>query len=409
MAGKEAALATLHDRHAAELWRFAMRLTHDREQAADVVQEVLLRAWKDPGLLQRDDAAARAWLFTATRNLVIDRWRSAQSRHEVTSGAMPEQSESDATSRVLDRWLIAEALSTLSEEHRAVIGAAYFEGRTVADIAGRLRIPGRHGEEPVALWTAHAALEVAGTGGDDDVSTQDYGSRAPSHEPDRYLQWDASYVLGALSSSERREFEHHMAGCRNCQRAVSELAGLPGLLAQVSPEDAALLTGAGDPPDAEPMPEFLPELTSRIHRRRRRLAVAIGSVAAALVLLFGGVGVLVSRGVIPIGTPSNFRVAFSPVVESGITANVDVTPGRSETKLQLECQYARSTTGSYSSEVSIWVRDRTGDESELFTWYAKPDKVMRPKTTAPMATRQIDRLELRDTHTGQILSTATLR
>ncbi len=141
MAGKEAALATLHDRHAAELWRFAMRLTHDREQAADVVQEVLLRAWKDPGLLDRDDAAARAWLFTATRNLVIDRWRSAQSRHEVTAAVMPEQSESDATSRVLDRWLIAEALTTLSDEHRAVIGAAYFEGRTVADIAGRLRIP----------------------------------------------------------------------------------------------------------------------------------------------------------------------------------------------------------------------------------------------------------------------------
>jgi RNA polymerase sigma-70 factor, ECF subfamily len=141
VAGKESALQTLHDRHAAELWRFAMRLTHDREQAADIVQEVLLRAWKDPGLLDRDDAAARAWLFTTTRNLVIDRWRSAQARHEATSAAIPEQSEADSTSRVLDRWLIAEALGTLSEEHRAVIGAAYFEGRTVADIAGRLRIP----------------------------------------------------------------------------------------------------------------------------------------------------------------------------------------------------------------------------------------------------------------------------
>lgn len=140
-AGKEAALQSLYDRHAAELWRFALRLTHDREQAADVVQEVLLRAWKDPGLLDRDDAAARAWLFTATRNLVIDRWRSARNRHEVASDAVPEQAQADATSRVLDRWLIAEALSTLSDDHRAVIAAAYFEGRTVADIAGRLRIP----------------------------------------------------------------------------------------------------------------------------------------------------------------------------------------------------------------------------------------------------------------------------
>ena len=75
-------LQELHDRHAAELWRFAMRLTQDRQLAEDVVQEVLLKAWKDPGLGVRDDGAARAWLFTASRNLIIDRWRSAAARHE---------------------------------------------------------------------------------------------------------------------------------------------------------------------------------------------------------------------------------------------------------------------------------------------------------------------------------------
>jgi RNA polymerase sigma-70 factor (ECF subfamily) len=65
---RQAALEELHDRHASELWRFAMRLTHDRQLSEDVVQEVLLKAWKDPSLGQRDEAAARAWLFTASRN-----------------------------------------------------------------------------------------------------------------------------------------------------------------------------------------------------------------------------------------------------------------------------------------------------------------------------------------------------
>ena len=87
------------------------------------------------------DAAARAWLFTASRNLIIDRWRSASSRHELRTEVAPDQSVSDATSVVLDRWLIADALSSLSVEHRAVIAAAYYEGRSVADIAARLRIP----------------------------------------------------------------------------------------------------------------------------------------------------------------------------------------------------------------------------------------------------------------------------
>ena len=53
----------------------------------------------------------------------------------------PEESSGDATSVVLDRWLIAEALGSLSMEHRFVINAAYYEGRSVADISARLRIP----------------------------------------------------------------------------------------------------------------------------------------------------------------------------------------------------------------------------------------------------------------------------
>jgi RNA polymerase sigma-70 factor (ECF subfamily) len=138
---RDAALQELHDRHAAELWRFAMRLTRDRELSEDVVQEVLLKAWNDPGLGQRDDGAARAWLFTASRNLIIDRWRSAAARREQRTAEPLEEAVGDSTSVVLDRWLIAEALSGLSAEHRTVISAAYFEGRSVADISARLHIP----------------------------------------------------------------------------------------------------------------------------------------------------------------------------------------------------------------------------------------------------------------------------
>jgi RNA polymerase sigma-70 factor (ECF subfamily) len=138
---REAALHELHDRHARELWRFAMRRTHDRQLSEDIVQEVLLRAWKDPHLGQRDEAAARAWLFTASRNLIIDRWRSAVSRREQRMEDPPEESAGDATSVVLDRSLIAEALGSLTTEHRSVINAAYYEGRSVADMSARLRIP----------------------------------------------------------------------------------------------------------------------------------------------------------------------------------------------------------------------------------------------------------------------------
>jgi RNA polymerase sigma-70 factor (ECF subfamily) len=138
---KEVAWQGLHDRHAAELRRFTLHLTHDRDWTEDIVQEVLLRAWKDPHLVDRADGLIRAWLFTVARHLVVDKWRSASSRHEFTTGTDIDQQMADESTVVLDRWLIGEALSRLSREHHAVIVAAYYEGRPVAEIAARLRVP----------------------------------------------------------------------------------------------------------------------------------------------------------------------------------------------------------------------------------------------------------------------------
>ncbi|CCH76200.1 RNA polymerase sigma factor [Nostocoides japonicum T1-X7] len=139
--GQEAALRGLHDRHATELWRFAMRLTRDPQTAEDVVQEALLRAWRDPELTNRSEAASRAWLYTVVRHLVVDRWRSAAVRHETAVDEVGERAVTDRTAEVLDRWLVTDALGLLSRQHREVIAAAYYEGRSVADIAGRLGIP----------------------------------------------------------------------------------------------------------------------------------------------------------------------------------------------------------------------------------------------------------------------------
>jgi RNA polymerase sigma-70 factor (ECF subfamily) len=131
-----------HEKHRSDLLHFAERLTHDRALAEDVVQEALLRAWRHPELAHRDDGAVRSWLFTVARHLVIDRWRSAAVRHEIASDVTElSPSREDASSAVLDRWLILDALRTLSEEHRRVIVAAHYEGRPIAEISRLLQVP----------------------------------------------------------------------------------------------------------------------------------------------------------------------------------------------------------------------------------------------------------------------------
>jgi RNA polymerase sigma-70 factor, ECF subfamily len=139
----DALLRALHDEHARPLWRYVMSLTGDAAHAEDIVQETLLRAWRKPTVLDQREASARAWLFTVARNLVIDEARSARRRHETPTPAeaMPERVTADETERMLDAWLIGDALAELSPEHRQVIVEAYYGGKSVAEIASSVGIP----------------------------------------------------------------------------------------------------------------------------------------------------------------------------------------------------------------------------------------------------------------------------
>lgn len=101
----------------------------------------MLRAWKNPGILEQGLAAARAWLYTVARNVVIDDRRSARARREIGGGNLPEGRRSDPTESALDSWLVSDALMQLTPDHRAVIIRAYYLGQSVAELAEELDIP----------------------------------------------------------------------------------------------------------------------------------------------------------------------------------------------------------------------------------------------------------------------------
>ncbi|MET0734805.1 MAG: sigma-70 family RNA polymerase sigma factor [Microbacterium sp.] len=136
-----ARLTALYDAHAGPVWRYVVHLTGDRAGADDVVQETLLRAWRSPKIMQQDPATARSWMFTVARHLVVDEIRSARRRHEVVVAETPERARGDDTDALFDAILIEEALASLSADHRAVIVAAYYGGRSVAQAAAELDIP----------------------------------------------------------------------------------------------------------------------------------------------------------------------------------------------------------------------------------------------------------------------------
>ncbi|MEQ0561082.1 zf-HC2 domain-containing protein [Amycolatopsis sp. NEAU-NG30] len=102
---------------------------------------------------------------------------------------------------------------------------------------------------------------------------------------DPYGEWDAAYVLGALSPADRREYEHHLTDCPQCAAAVASFAGLPGILSAVPRETSVELLG---PATLATPATLLPGLVraARAHRRRARTRVA---AALALTALAGAV------------------------------------------------------------------------------------------------------------------------
>lgn len=136
-------MRALHDEHAPALWHFCVRLTgRDQARAQDVCQETLLRAWEHPDVLGRSPQQVRSWLYTVARNLVIDDWRSARSNRETVTDRVPEpRLGPEEVDRLLESWVVAEAVGRLSADHRRVLYECYYQGRSVADAASRMGIP----------------------------------------------------------------------------------------------------------------------------------------------------------------------------------------------------------------------------------------------------------------------------
>ncbi len=139
--GDSELLLDLHDQYGQSLLSYVVGLTRDRAGAQDVVQETLLRAWRNPAVFERSRGSGRGWLFTVAKHIVIDQWRSESLRPEVLTDQVPEQTVEDTVPQVLDRQLVHAALQRLSLDHRQALFECYFRGASIAEAADTLGVP----------------------------------------------------------------------------------------------------------------------------------------------------------------------------------------------------------------------------------------------------------------------------
>ncbi|MFC4783848.1 anti-sigma factor family protein [Nocardioides sp. MAHUQ-72] len=222
-----------------------------------------------------------------------------------------------------------------------------------------------------------------------------------------FSRLDGAYVLGALSTAERRAFEEHLAGCPSCSRAVQEIAGLPGLLARVGP---GVLE---EDPDEPPLPDtLLPRLLGEVRRvDRRRTALTAGLAAAAAVVVTVGAGF--ALGIPGDGGPDRGPSASAPTrvaagrpmtpvgSDSGMQADVALAPVPWGTRLDLTCSYAVGPAAGYHDEpagdatYALVVRTRDGRTEQVATWRSLPGRTMRLTAATSAAQAEIASVEVR--------------
>ena len=237
------------------------------------------------------------------------------------------------------------------------------------------------------------AIRGLGPLGESDMPTGD------NHE---YATWDAAYVLGSLSPSDRREFEAHLAGCPFCGQAVAELSGMPALLSKLD-SDTVTAINAGDH-TAEP-PNLLPSLLSTVRRRRHRSSIVTwtaGAAAAAVLAIGLFVGIAGQTATSPPPQASVSALPMSQVGTKALASTVSLSSQHWGTFIDLNC-VCLAPVNAHHDRLAMVVVNRDGSHTQLATWIAEPGHTATPAGSISTPVDQIAAVQVVAADNGKVL------
>jgi RNA polymerase sigma-70 factor (ECF subfamily) len=136
------AFRQFYERYAGRLMAYVQAMGRGRLPAEDLVQEIFVGVWRKAGQYRPELGTPEAWIFTITRNKVLDIWRS-HLPVEVLGDLELETTLMDGTPTT-DPTLVAtihKALLELPADQRRPLVLAYFGGYTYEEAAHRLGVP----------------------------------------------------------------------------------------------------------------------------------------------------------------------------------------------------------------------------------------------------------------------------
>jgi len=134
--GDAEAFSEIVRRHAGLVYGASLRVLEDKTRAADVVQETFFQLYKDAGHIT---GPVSSWLHSVATRKAIDvvRKDSRRKRREVKY-AVERLREAESWQDISGH--IDEGLDELDDQTREILIQRFFEGRSMADIAGEMGI-----------------------------------------------------------------------------------------------------------------------------------------------------------------------------------------------------------------------------------------------------------------------------
>jgi RNA polymerase sigma-70 factor, ECF subfamily len=144
--GNSDALGVLYDRYGLLVFRLALKVLGNKQDAEDLTQDIFINLSKTT-VFNPNRGSMQSFLMVVTRSRAIDRIRKQRSQavsiqkwnqaiaHSPTVSPMEQITKQEISDQV------KEALRSLPDKHRRVLEMAYYEGRSQSEIAQELSTP----------------------------------------------------------------------------------------------------------------------------------------------------------------------------------------------------------------------------------------------------------------------------
>ena len=140
---QQSSFSYLYDNYSSALYTVILNVVKDETIAADTLQEVFVKIWKQ--IESYDDSKGRlfTWMMNVARNASIDTVRSKAFQNSKQNNELTENHNDvlGSTQTNTDAIGLRKIVYTLKEEHRTLIELSYFQGYTQDEISKMLQIP----------------------------------------------------------------------------------------------------------------------------------------------------------------------------------------------------------------------------------------------------------------------------